>query len=51
MAFLLHTLTDSQRKWSTTEQEAYRVYFAVTKCNYYLQGAEVIIHNDHKPLA
>ena len=51
IAFLSHTFMDIQRKWSTTEQEAYRVYYAVTKWNYYLQGAEVIIHNDHKPLA
>ena len=51
IAFLLHTFMDTQRKWSTTEEEAYRVYYAVTKWNYYLQGAEVIIHNDHKPLA
>ena len=42
---------DTQRKWSTTEQEAYGVYYAITKWNYYLQGAEVIICNDHKPLA
>ena len=42
---------DTQRKWSTTEQEAYGVYYAVTKWNYYLQDAEVIIQNDHKPLA
>ena len=42
---------DTQRKWSTTEQEAYGVYYTVTKWNYYLQGAEVIIYNDHKPLA
>ena len=42
---------DTQRKWSTTEQEAYRVYYAVTKWNYYLQGAEVIVCNNHKPLA
>ena len=27
------------------------MYYAVTKWNYYLQGAEVIVHNDHKPLA
>ena len=51
IAFPLHTFMDTQRKWSTTEQEAYRVYFAVTKCNYYLQGAEVIVCNYHKPLA
>ena len=25
------------------------MYYAVT--NYYLQGAEVIVYNDHKPLA
>ena len=42
---------DTQRKWSTTEQEVCGVYYAVTKWNYYLQGAEVIIHNDNRPLA
>ena len=51
IAFLSHALTDMQQKWSTTEQEAHSVYYAVTKWNYYLQGAEVIICNDHKPLA
>ena len=30
---------------------SYRLYYAVTKWNYYLQGAEVIICNDHKTLA
>ena len=50
-AFLSHTFTDMNRKWSTTGQEAYGVYYAVTKWNYYLQGAEVIVWNDHKPLA
>ena len=51
IAFLSHTFKDTQLKWSTTKQEAYGVYYAVTKWNYYLQGAEVIIHNDHKPMA
>ena len=31
IAFLLHTFMDTQRKWSTKEQEAYGVYYAVTK--------------------
>ena len=31
IAFLSHTFIDTQRKWSTTEQEAYRVYYAVWK--------------------
>ena len=50
IAFLSHTFLDTQRKWSTTEQEAYGVYYAVTKWNYYLQGADIIVRNDHKPL-
>ena len=51
IAFLSRTFTDTQRKWSTREQEAYRVYYAVIKWNYYLQVAEVIIWNYHKPMA
>ena len=31
IAFLSHTFTDTQWKWSTTEQEAYGVYYTVTK--------------------
>ena len=47
IAFHSHTFMDTQRKKSTTKHEAYGVYYAVTKWNYYLQGAEVIVHNDH----
>ena len=36
IAFLSHTFTEIQMKWSTPEQEAYRVYYAITKWNYYL---------------
>ena len=51
VAFLSHAFTETQQKWSTTEQEAYGVYYAITKWNYYLQGADIIVRNDHKPLA
>ena len=34
IAFLSHTFMKTQQKWSTTEQEAYGVYYAVTKWNY-----------------
>ena len=51
MAFLSHTFTETQHKWSTTEQEAFGVYYAITKWNYCLQGADIIVRNDHKPLA
>ena len=50
VAFLLHTFTDTEWKWSTMEQEVYSVYYAVTKWNYYLQGSDIIVYNDHKPL-
>ena len=51
VAFLSHTFTDTQWRWSTPEQEAYGIYFAIKKWNYYLQGADIIVRNDHKPLA
>ena len=51
VAFLSHTFTDTQWRWSTPEQEAYSIYFTIKKWNYYLQGADIIVRNDHKPLA
>ena len=51
VAFLSHTFSETQQKWSTTEQEAFGVYYAITKWNYYLQGANIIVRNNHKPLA
>ena len=51
VAFLSHTFSETQCKWSTTEQEAFGVYYMITKWNYYLQGANIIVQNDHKPLA
>ena len=51
IVFLSHTFTETQQKWSTTEQEAYGIYYTITKWNYYLQGADIIVRNDHKPLA
>ena len=50
IAFLSHTFLETQRKWSTTEKKAYGVYYAITKWNYYLQRADIIVQNDHKPL-
>ena len=51
IAFLSHNFTETQWKWSTTEQEAYGIDYAITKWHYYLQGADIIVRNDHKPLA
>ena len=46
IAFLLHTFLETQRKRSTMEQEVYGVYYDITKWNYYLQGADIIVQND-----
>ena len=51
VAFLSHMFTNTQLRWSTPEQEAYGIYFAIKKWNYYLQGADIIVKNNHKPLA
>ena len=51
VAFLAHTFTETQRKWSTPEQEAYGVYYVISKWNYYLQGSNIIVCIDPKPLA
>ena len=50
ITFLSHTFLETQRKWSMTEQEAYGVYYTITKWNYYLQGTEITVRNDHKLL-
>ena len=50
VAFLSHTFMDTQRRWSTPEQETCGIYFTVKKWNYYLKGADIIVRNDHKPL-
>ena len=51
IAFLSQSFSETQCKWSTTKQEAFGVYYAITKWNYYLQHANIIVRNDHKPLA
>ena len=51
ITLLSQTFLETQRKWSMTEQKAYGVYNAITKWNYYLQGADITVRNDHKPLA
>ena len=51
VTFLSHMFTDTQQRWSTPEQEAYGIYFTIKKWNYYLQGTDIIVRNNHKPLA
>ena len=50
IAFLPHTFTETQRKCSTTEQEASGVYYMITKWNYYLQGTNITVKMIINPL-
>ena len=51
IAFLSHTFLETQRKWSTAEQEDCGIYYSITKWNYYLQGMDITVRDNHKPLA
>ena len=50
VAFLSHTFTET-KKWNTPEQEVYGINYTITKWNYYLQGSDIIVCNNLKPLA
>ena len=49
IAFLSHTFKDTQQKQSTTDQEVYGVYYAITKWNYYLQDMTLLYTMTKKP--
>ena len=48
--YLSHKLSDTQRRWSTIEKEAFAIHFALQKLDHYLHNAEFTIRTDHKPL-
>ena len=50
IAFLSHMFKETQRKWSTTKQEVYGVYYAITKWNYYLQDNNITVKMIINPL-
>ena len=48
--YISHQLSNTQRKWSTIEKEAYAVVYCIDKLRAYLYGAEFTVFTDHKPL-
>ena len=48
--YLSSQLGRTQRKYSTSEKEAYAIVFSLKKLRQYLLGAKVTIYSDHKPL-
>ena len=48
--FLLLFFCTNFQKPRENEQEAYGDFYAITKWNYYLHGADIVVRNDHKLL-
>ena len=48
--YISKQLSESQRKWSAIEREAFAVIYALQKLRPYLWGAHFTVYTDHKPL-
>jgi cleavage and polyadenylation specificity factor subunit 1 len=48
--FISKTLTKAERKWSTYEKEAFAIFYALRKWEYYLRDIKFTIFTDHKNL-
>ena len=48
--YVSQKLSVTQRRWATTEKEAYAIVYALQKLRPYLYGAEFVVYTDHKPL-
>ena len=50
IAYASHSLTQSERKWSTYDRELYAIVWAIRHFKHYLQNCQFRIVSDHKPL-
>ena len=50
IAFASKKFSDAAQRWSTIEQEAYGIYFAVHHFTYYLRPKQFVIETDHNNL-
>lgn len=50
ISFVSKKFSDPATRWSTIEQEAYGIYYAVKKLGYYLVGKQFVIETDHNNL-
>jgi len=50
LAFVSAKLSDTQRRWSTLEKEAYAVVHALKQLDHIVFGGEIHIYTDHDPL-
>ncbi|KAJ0068233.1 hypothetical protein NL108_017965 [Boleophthalmus pectinirostris] len=50
IAYASHTLTPSERKWSTFDRELFAVVWSVRHFKHFLSGSSFVVITDHKPL-
>ena len=50
IAFSSKKLSDSERKWSVIEKEAYAIIYALKQYDYFIFGNTVELYTDHNPL-
>ena len=48
--YVSHSLSSVQRRWATTEKEAYAVVYAISKLRPYLYGVDFTVYTDNKLL-
>ena len=45
-----HLFSEVERRWSTTEREAYAILYSVQKFDYFLRGRPFVLFTDHRSL-
>ena len=50
ICFISQKFSDTAKRWSTMDQEAYAIFFGVKKLSHYLRGQWFIIQPDHNNL-
>ncbi|GKT36102.1 Transposon Tf2-8 polyprotein [Aduncisulcus paluster] len=50
LLFISKKFTDVEKRWSTVEQEAFAVYYAIRKLEHYLLGRPFVVQTDHRNL-
>ena len=50
VAIMSKAFNDTEKKWSTYEQEAYAVYHGIMKFQHILKGRKFVVETDHKNL-
>ena len=50
IAFISHKFSPAASRWTTIEQEAFGIYFAVDKLSFHLRNKEFVLETDHNNL-